>query len=107
MSTTFYAVSSIGWGKGSTIEEAVENYVTTQLRNYPASMTVFKTRAKWEQALRSGEASADVWRAPHGAQGFIIDDMGLHWTNVSGVIESDAELDQLVQPSWDRQQRQS
>lgn len=107
MTSIFYAISSIGWGRGATIDEAVDNYVKTQLRNYSASSTVFKTRAKWEAALRSGEASADVWKAPNGVHGFVVDHKGLHWTNVSGTIESDAEVEQLVKPSWDREQREA
>jgi hypothetical protein len=105
--TTYWAVSSIGWGKGSTIDEAVDNYVKTQLRNYSATSTIFRTKPKWEAALRSGEASPDVWQAPSGVHGFVIDHRGMHWTNVSGTIESDVEIEQLVRESWSRQQRNS
>lgn len=79
----FYAISGIGYGKGFTAEEAVENYVKIQLRNHPAKNTVFGTRAKWEAALRTGEAKPQVWHAPEGATGFILDSR-IHWTMKDG-----------------------
>lgn len=69
----FYAISGLGYGKGFTPEEAVENYVTTQLRNYPAKSTIYKTRPKWQEALRTGDAKAVVWEAPEGTVGFVLD----------------------------------
>lgn len=83
----FWAISSIGYGKGFDAAEALENYVKTQLRNHPASTTVFKTKAKWEEALRTGEAKPTLFQAPEGYTGFVIG-MGSHWTReVDGKTE--------------------
>jgi hypothetical protein len=75
----FWAISSIGYGKGFTAEEALENYVKTQMRNHPASSTVFKTKAKWEEALRTGEAKPVLHRSPEGFDGFVLGFDGLQW----------------------------
>lgn len=75
----FYAISSIGYGKGFTAEEAVENYVKTQLRNHDWRNTIFQSRKDWEEALRTGEAKAQVWAAPREAEGFVLAYDGLHW----------------------------
>lgn len=74
----FWAISGIGYGKGFTPGEAIENYVAVQMRDTPAKNTIFGTRAKWEAALRTGEAKADVWHAPEGVTGFVTDGR-LHW----------------------------
>jgi hypothetical protein len=74
----FWAISSIGYGKGFSPEEALDNYVKTQVRNFAASTTVFKTKAKWEEALRSGEAAPEIWKAPEEADGFVFG-MGAPW----------------------------
>lgn len=91
----YFAISSIGWGKGFTPEDAVNVYVTTQLRNHPAKNTVFGTKKKWEQALREGEAKPDVWLPPAGTTGFVIDDRGLHWLD-EGDNYTPAELEHKV-----------
>lgn len=82
----FWAISSIGYGKGFTADEAIENYVSTQLRNFPASSTVYKTKAKWEQALRTGEAQAQVWKSPAGTTGFTLGFGGLQWERPGGYV---------------------
>lgn len=83
----FWAISGIGYGKGFTPEEAVENYVKTQLRNYSAKSTIYKTRPKWEAALRTGDAKPQVWRSPEGFTGFTLGS-GLQWTReVDGKTE--------------------
>lgn len=79
----YWAISSIGYGKGFTAHEALDNYVAIQARNHPASTTVFKTKPKWEEALRSGEAAPEIWRAPEGFTGFVMG-MGAHWTREEG-----------------------
>ena len=98
----FFAISSIGYGKGFTAEEAVENYVATQLANHPASSTVFGTKAKWEEALRSGEAQADVWQAPEGWTGFVLGFDGLHWTRD---VEEGGETKRRHQAANGREER--
>ena len=92
--TTYYAISGIGWGQGETPEQAVTNYVATQLRNYDAKQTIYKTRPKWKTALTDGAAKADVWLAPDEADGFVIDHRGLQWTSEAapGGILRAAEL---------------
>ena len=83
----FWAISGLGYGKGFTPEEAVENYVKSQLRNIRASDTIFKTRPKFEAALRDGEAKAQVWKSPEGYTGFVTG-MGSQWTReVDGKTE--------------------
>lgn len=94
----FWAISSIGYGKGFTPQEALDNYVRIQARNYPARTTVFKTAPKWKEALRSGEAAPEIWKAPEEADGFVIG-MGSHWTkDGSPVREFDGE-DRVLCPA--------
>lgn len=69
----YWAISGLGYGKGNTPGEAIENYVAAQKRNLPAKSTIYGTPKKWDEALRTGEAKADVWRAPDGATGFVLD----------------------------------
>lgn len=92
----YWAISGVGYGRGFTAEEAVENYVAIQLRNYPASTTIFKTKPKWEAALRDGEAKAEVWKAPEGTTGFVVDHRGLQWYDADATYTPATE-DQLVQ----------
>lgn len=76
----YFAISGIGYGKGDSPVEAIENYVASQLRNIPASRTIFGTKKAWEAALRNDPAaSARVWRAPLGATGFVLGYDGLQW----------------------------
>lgn len=86
----FYAISGIGYGKGFTPEEAQENYVATQLRNYPARSTVYGTRKKWQEALTTGDAKAIVWEAPEGTTGFVLDGR-VRWQDADGKY-TDADL---------------
>lgn len=79
ISHNFYAISGLGWGRGETPDAARKAYVETQLRNYQASMTVFKTKPKFRAALESGELAPDVWQPPTGTVGFVIDHRGLMW----------------------------
>jgi hypothetical protein len=75
----YYAISSIGYGKGFSAEEAIENYVAIQRRNHHWKTTVFKSSKAWEEALRTGEAKAKVWQAPEGTTGFEYGFGGLRW----------------------------
>ena len=75
-----YAISSIGWGKGFTQDEAIEQYVKMQLSAYPAKQTVFKTRKAFEEDLRNGSLKPQLFNAPEGTTGFVLDGpTGLHW----------------------------
>lgn len=76
---TYWALSGLGWGRGETPQEAVDNYVEAQMRNYPAKHTVFKTRPKFKAALTTGEVKPEVWKAPEGYDGFVTG-MGAFWT---------------------------
>lgn len=58
----FYAITGIGYGKGFTAEEAVENYIATQCRNFKASR---------EEVL--AESWGRIWQAPEGTIGFVLD----------------------------------
>lgn len=79
----YWAISGMGYGKGNTPGEAIENYVATQKRNLPAKSTVFKTPKAWDEALRTGAAKADVWHAPEGTVGFVLDP-SLKWETADG-----------------------
>lgn len=72
----YYALSGLGWGRGNTPGEAIENYVESNSRNW--KMTIFKSRAGFEKALRTGDAKPQVWHAPEGATGFVQDTI-LRW----------------------------
>lgn len=64
----------------------MNNYVTTQTRNHPASQTVFKTKPKWRAALSpGGEAAAQVFKAPEGYDGFVIGYDNV-WTDSTGAL---------------------
>lgn len=91
----FYAISRIGYGKGFTADEAIENYVRIQLRNYPPRTTVFKTKAKWEAALRTGEAKPTLFHAPEGAVGFVLDYTTVRW-HMSDDTYQDVTADERV-----------
>lgn len=100
----FWAISGLGYGRGFTPGEAIENYVATQLRNMPAKNTIFETKPKWEKALRTGEAKARVWHAPEGVTGFVTDGR-LHWLmpGPDGKdVYVDPHLDQLLDDTVDR-----
>lgn len=75
----YWAISGMGYGRGFNPGEAQENYVATMLRDYRATDTVFKTKPKWEAALRTGEAKATHFHAPEGVTGFILEG-GVRWT---------------------------
>lgn len=94
----YFAISAIGYGKGFTQEEALENYVKTIMRDIPVSSTVFDTRKEWEEALRSGVAQAQVWIAPEGWDGFLLAFDGLSWKrDVKGKTEyRKAQITELV-----------
>lgn len=94
----FWAISSIGYGKGFTPEEALDNYVQIQVRNYPANTTAFKTKPKWAEALRSGEAAPEIWKAPEGFTGFVIG-MGAHWTRDEGGSQEFQGEDRVLCPA--------
>lgn len=78
----FYAISQIGYGKGFTAEEALENYVQHQLPRWKD--TIFKTKKQWEEALRTGGAKAEVWKAPEGTVGFVLSYDGIFWKMPEG-----------------------
>lgn len=83
----YFAISGLGYGKGFTVAEAIENYVQTQLVNHRAEDTIFETRPKFEAALREGNLKAEVWLAPEGFTGFMTG-QGAHWTReVDGKTE--------------------
>lgn len=91
----YFAISGIGYGKGDSPVEAIENYVETQLRNIRAKDTIFGTKAKLEEGLRTGNFQAIVWKAPEDATGFVLG-MGLQWEMSDGRYVPAVEDDQLV-----------
>lgn len=63
-----WAISSIGYGRGDTIAEAVENHDEAQARNYGSML-----------AVPVAEIPLMVWEAPDGVTGFYADP-AIHWT---------------------------
>lgn len=94
----FFAISAIGYGRGFTEEEALENYVKIQLQSIPVKSTIFKTKRQWEAALRTGDARPQIWQAPEGWNGFTYGWDGLMWKReVDGKTEHrKAQIQELV-----------
>ena len=78
MNDRFYALSGLGYGRANTPGEAIENYVEAQMRSLPAASTIYGTPKKWEKALRTGDAKAQVWLVPEGTVGHV-QGSGLQW----------------------------
>lgn len=57
----YWAISSIGYGKGATIEEAVHNHDDAQLRNYGSMLAVAVT-----------DIALMVFEPPAGVEGFYL-----------------------------------
>ena len=64
----FYAISTFGYGKGFTAEEAEKNYLDTQARNFPAEGQTRAQRIEWMRK----NAAPTVFEAPEGTTGFYI-----------------------------------
>ncbi len=79
MTTTFYAISGIGWGRGETLVEARKNYREAQFRNFP-NLTEENLEASW----------GFIWETPDGTTGFENGVEGLYW--VFANEEGDANL---------------
>lgn len=76
----FYAISTIGWGKGFTPEEAVKNYYDEQAQNFPRLHRTIKGRiAKLKES-----APPTVFEAPVDAEGFATDGHQVFWDLVDG-----------------------
>lgn len=69
MTDIYYALTSIGWGRGSTLVEAHKNYVDAQHRNFP-HLTDDELRESW----------GFIWQAPADTTGFNHGVEGLYWT---------------------------
>lgn len=76
MPQIYYALTGIGWGRGSTPSEAVENYLSAQRRNFPHLS---------EDELQ--EVWGFVWQAPAGTTGFYDSPRGMTWVVDDGVRE--------------------
>lgn len=74
----YYALNGIGWGRGNTPGEAIENFVANVGRRWKT--TVYKSRASFEKELRTGDIKPQVWHAPEGTTGFVLDSI-LNWTS--------------------------
>lgn len=103
MQQQYYAISSLGWGKGDTPDEARAVHREAQLHNYRPEQLVFKTRAGFEQALDSGPVEPDIWAVPEGTRGFVMGTQGVEWELESGGYVAALE-DQLVEPAGWRSQ---
>ncbi len=74
--TTFYAITGLGWGVGSTLVEAFETYQKIQRQNFPRLD---------DEALE--EAWGYIWQVPFGTTGFYHSPSGLYWTLEGGDSE--------------------
>jgi len=66
--TTFWAITGLGWGSGSTLVEARENYLAAQHRNFP-KLTDEELDECW----------GFYWQPPEGTTGFGHEVKGLYW----------------------------
>ena len=96
----YYAITGLGYGKGFTVTEAYENYVQSQLRNLRAKDTIYETKPKFEAALRNGDLRPDIWKAPEGTTGFVLDTR-LRWCDADNNY-TEATEDQLVEKGGPR-----
>ena len=71
----YYAISSIGYGKGFTPEEAEENYLAQQARNFSHLHRTMKGRIAKGREM----APPAIFKAPADATGFILDG-AVRWT---------------------------
>lgn len=78
----YWAITGLGYGKGFTPEEAVENYLRIQMRNWQQSR---------EAILDAGWGR--VWKAPEGTTGFVADGE-IRWEIDGEYVK--AEQDQIV-----------
>lgn len=75
MGVMYYAITGAGWGRGHTIDEAVDNYRDAIRRSWPTM---------WKGILDGEDAPwGFVWEAPEGADGFYLDSE-IHWTGPDG-----------------------
>lgn len=81
----FWAITGIGYGRGFTADEAVENYRAIQRRNFP-HMSSDDLDECWGY----------VWRAPDGTTGFHADSKV--WWELSDDSNVEADPSQRVQP---------
>lgn len=77
----YYAISGIGYGKGHTPEEAVENYYEIQQRNF---RHLHRTKPGRIKALKV-DAPPTVFHAPEGVNGFILDSV-VRWQMTDGTV---------------------
>lgn len=84
----YWAISGIGWGRGTSPDEAVQNYIETQQLNHK--------HLTEEQLAQGGELGPDVWYAPEGTEGFVLGGK-LIWVTADDVY-TDAELSQKIEP---------
>lgn len=96
----FWAISGLGYGKGFSEEEAKENYVQIQLRNW-TRMGYSGPSKDLEDALRNGELRPVTFKSPEGVDGFISDG-SVYWTTEGSdelpVKATDADV--LNNPFW-------
>lgn len=78
-----WAISGIGYGKGDTIEQAVENHDSTQARNYGSMLSVPVT-----------DVPLLVWQSPEGTEGFVLESKGPRWEIDGRYVW--AEVEQII-----------
>lgn len=74
----FYVITGLGWGVGSELVEAHENYERIQRHNFP-HLT--------DEDLK--EAWGFFWQVPDGTEGFVHGVDGLFWTTEDGPVKAD------------------
>ena len=94
----YWAISGIGYGKGFSEQEARENYVAIQERNW-ARMGYAGESPDLRTALTEGELQPVTYLAPEGADGFFSDGR-VHWTQDGQHMREATVDDVLTNPHW-------
>lgn len=90
----YYAIYSLGYGRGFTAEEAKENYYESVANDMPKT----RTKDEWMSYLMQNSQQV-VWRSPEGAQGFVKVGSTIRWMISDGLVSATDE--QVVDNPYD------
>lgn len=93
-----WAISGIGYGKGFSEQEAIDNYVATQERNW-SHMQYSGESKDLATALREGDLRPVTYLAPEGVDGFVSDGV-IRWTQDGKVVRTATDDDVINNPHW-------
>lgn len=66
--STYYAINSLGWGRGDSPDDARDAYYESVLRDVPS----WTNAADWSEFVRRFDNRPTVFLAPDEARGFVI-----------------------------------